>query len=195
MRKNDFFGENYLKCWKYLKESQNFIYFVIGLFSFFVLIGFFVPAPESVSNFVLRLIEDLIEKTKDKSAFGLIWFIFQNNVLSSFFGFVGGFFLGIYTFFSIILNGYLIGYVSSLAVSSSGFSALFLLVPHGIFELPAIFISLGLGLKFSSFIFQKNKEFAFRTFLFEGLRVFLFVIVPLLIIAAIIEGSLMAFGV
>ena len=37
-------------------------------------------------------------------------------------------------------------------------SDLFRLLPHGIFELPAIFISLGLGLRFGMFIFQKEKE-------------------------------------
>ena len=62
--------------------------------------------------------------------------------------------------------------------------------PHGIFELPAVFISLGLGLKLGTFIFQRNKLKAFAEFFWNSLRVFLFIVLPLLIIAAIIEGSL-----
>jgi stage II sporulation protein M len=64
------------------------------------------------------------------------------------------------------------------------------LLPHGIFELPAIFISFGMGLKFGTFLFYKEKMKKFAEFFSNSLRVFVFVILPLLVIAAIIEGSL-----
>jgi len=68
------------------------------------------------------------------------------------------------------------------------------LVPHGIFELPAIFISLGIGLKFGTFIFQKNKSESFRRYLWNSLQLFVLIIMPLLIAAAIIEGALITFA-
>src|SRR3989344_2332310 len=100
---------------------------------------------------------------------------------------------GILPLLSIIANGYLVGFVSSMAVQEAGFNSLWRLFPHGIFELPAVFISFGLGIKFGTFIFKKNKKDAFKEYLINCLRVFIFVIIPLLIIAAIIESSLIIF--
>ena len=89
-----------------------------------------------------------------------------------------------------IANGYILGFVSSMSVESAGVASLGKIIPHGIFELPAIFISLGLGLKFGTFAFQKNKAKSFKNYLINSLRVFLLIVIPLLIIAGIIEGTL-----
>jgi stage II sporulation protein M len=64
------------------------------------------------------------------------------------------------------------------------------LLPHGIFELPAIILALAFGLRTGMFIFSKKPELEFRYRIKNALRVFVFVIVPLLVIAAIIETSL-----
>jgi stage II sporulation protein M len=182
--------EQYSLSWAYLKKSKNFIFIVIGIFVFFTFIGFFVPAPDFLSEQILEFIQELIEKTQNMSISELISFIFFNNLQSSFFGMILGVLFGIFPIFAAIANGYLLGFVGVIAVESEGFFTLFGLLPHGIFELPAIFISLGLGLKLGMFIFRKEKEESFRDFFWNSLRVFLFIVVPLLIIAAIIEGSL-----
>ena len=44
-----------------------------------------------------------------------------------------------------------------------------------------------------NFIFEKNKAESFRNFLWNSIRIFLCIIVPLLIIAAIIEGFLIVY--
>ena len=137
-------------------------------------------------------IQNLLSQTEGLSAPGLIVFIFLNNVQSSFFGVVLGFVLGVFPVLAAIANGYLVGFVGVMAVNSEGFSSLLRLLPHGIFELPAIFISFGMGIKFGTFIFQKDKAESFREYFLNSIRVFLFVVVPLLIVAAIIEGSLIA---
>ena len=98
--------------------------------------------------------------------------------------------LGIYPVVATIANGFILGFVASMAVSSEGFFVLWRIFPHGIFELPAIFISFGLGLKIGTFIFQKKKFESFKKYFMNSLKVFLFIIIPLLIIAAIIEGGL-----
>jgi len=56
--------------------------------------------------------------------------------------------------------------------------------------LPAIFLSFGLGIKLGTFILQKKKIESFKDYFLNSLRVFFFVILPLLIVAAIIEGVL-----
>jgi stage II sporulation protein M len=80
-----------------------------------------------------------------------------------------------------------------MRVQSSGLTSLLNLLPHGIFELPAIFISLGLGLKLGTTWFKKNIAETFRKYFWESLRVFVWIILPLLSVAAIIEGLLIAF--
>lgn len=193
VNKSNFFIENYSKSWKFLKESKNFVYFIVLLFFVFTLIGFFLPIPESLSEEILKFIEELIEKTGGMSQSQLVGFIFLNNLQSSFFGMAFGVVFGIFPIISSVANGYLVGFVSSLSVDSEGILSLWRLLPHGIFELPAVFISLGMGLKIGSFLFQKKKLHSLKIYLSESLRVFIFIVFPLLIIAAVIEGSLIFF--
>ena len=183
--------EEYEKSWNYLKDSRNFIYLIVAVFFIFVLIGFFIPAPDALAKQILEFIEELLEKTQGMSQWGLVKFIFFNNLQSSFYGMIFGVLLGIFPMIATIANGYVLGFVASMSVESGGFLILWRLLPHGIFELPAIFISLGLGLKFGTFISQKRKLESFKEFFWNSLRVFLLIVIPLLVIAGIIEGSLM----
>ncbi len=182
--------DEYSKSWDYLKESKNFIYAIIAIFFIFVLIGFFLPASASITEQILKFIQELLEKTENMSQGELVKFIFLNNLQSSFFSMVFGVLLGVFPMIAAITNGYVLGFVASMSVEFGGGVILLRLLPHGIFELPAIFISLGLGLKLGMFIFQKKKFESLQKYLWNSLRVFFFIVLPLLIIAAIIEGSL-----
>lgn len=182
--------KEYRESWDYTRESKNFIYAIIAIFFVFSLIGFFIPAPDFIRESIIKLLEEILEKTQGMSQIELIKFIFINNAQSSFFGIIFGVLLCIFPLVEAIGNGYILGFVSLMAFEEGGISVLFRLLPHGIFELPAVFISLGLGLKFGTFIFQKNKGESFKKYFWNSLRVFLFIVIPLLIIAAIIEGIL-----
>lgn len=189
----NFWKKNYSYSWNYIKDSRKFIYAIIWIFVLFVILGAFVPVPASITLEINAFIKQLLGQTEGLSWFGLIKFIFFNNIQTSFSGMIFGFFLGIYSVATTLINGYVVGFVALLAVKEEGLTVLWRLFPHGIFELPALFISLGLGLKFGTFIFQKNKMKSFQEYLINSLRVFVFVIIPLLLIAAIIEGTLIFF--
>ena len=171
----------------YLKESTIYFWIVIGLFFFSALIGFVFP-----ENFVFfdELLKELVEKTVGLGPGELTWFLFQNNIFSSFIGLIFGVFFGIFPLMVASINGLLLGYVYALASATGGLGVIWMLVPHGIFELPAVFISLGLGLKLGMFIFVKNKKKELFERLNKSLKVFVIIVLPLLIIAAIIEGLL-----
>lgn len=191
MRKQKFSLKNeYENSWNYLKESRKFVYLIVVIFFVFALIGFFVPFPDSIIEKILEYIQEILSKTENMGVSELTSFIFFNNLKSSFFGMVFGFILGIFPVLVAVVNGGLLGFVASAVVSQEGFLSLWRIFPHGIFELPAVFISLGLGLKFGTFVFQKDKSKYFKKYFWNSLRVFFFVIIPLLIIAAIIEGVL-----
>jgi stage II sporulation protein M len=189
-KRQNFLRENYAKSLKYIRESGNFIYAVLVTFLLFVLIGAFIPAPGALEQKILEIIEDLLIKTQGMSAGELIKFIFLNNLQSSFLGLFLGIFFGFFSLATCIINAYILGFVMLKSVQAEGALVLWRLLPHGIFELPALFISLGLGLKFGAFIFEKKKVKVLKRYFFESLRVFVFVVIPLLLIAAIIEGSL-----
>lgn len=188
--KNSFLAENYLKSWKFIKESRKFIYTIILVFFCFALIGFFLPVPESFADEIMKMIEEIVRKTEGMSQFSLIKYIFLNNLQSSFLGLILGIFFGIFPVLFAAFNGYVLGFVALLAIEAEGGGVLWKLLPHGIFELPAVFISLGLGIKIGGLVFHSAKSGFFKDYLWEFARTFIFVVIPLLLIAAIIEGSL-----
>jgi len=188
------FKNEYKKSWDYIKKSKNFIYIGGIIFFVFTFIAFIFPIPEFFSEQLLKIIQELVDKTKEMSQGELVNYIFFNNLKSSFFGIILGIAFGIFPILFAIFNGYLLGFVALMAVNEAGILSMWRILPHGIFELPAIFISLGLGLKLATFVFQKNRSESLKDFLWNSFRVFLFIVVPLLVIAAIIEGSLIAFA-
>ena len=188
--KNFSLKKEFLNSWKYLLESRKFIWFIVAVFFVFSLIGFFAPVPAEIEKQILDILKNLLEQTQGMSGIELSWFIFTNNLQASFFGLIFGIILGIFPFLISVSNGYLLGLVAKKSVEFDGIFSLWKIFPHGVFELPAVFISLGLGMKFGSILFQKKKLENFKTFFERGLKVFFFIVIPLLIIAALIEGIL-----
>ncbi|HTZ42052.1 MAG TPA: stage II sporulation protein M [Candidatus Omnitrophota bacterium] len=182
--------ENYKDCFSYLKSSKNFIFAVIFIFAFFTLVGLFVPLPNSVSSWILNYIQQIVKQTENLSGWQLMLFIFFNNIKSSLFGLVLGIILGVIPAFLAFFNGYILGFVLNKSINADGIFVIWKLLPHGIFELPAVFISLGLGLQIGTgFLFGKKKKNLKKNFI-KSLKVFLLIVIPLLLIAAIIEGAL-----
>lgn len=175
----------------YLRDTKEFIYVIAGLFFFGAIIGFVFR-----EHFIFfdELIINLIGKIEGMSMLELTWFIFKNNLSVALFTMMLGIFLGIFPIINIMTNGILLGYVYSRTVDVSGYSSIWLLVPHGIFELPAIFISLGLGLRLGFFVFSRNKKKEAIYRIKGSLKSFVVIVLPLLVIAAIVEGLLIFAG-
>jgi len=143
---------------------------------------------------------------------------------------VFGIFLGIFPLIIIIINGYVLGFVANQTAMVFGGGILWRLLPHGIFEIPAIMIAVGLGLKLGISLIHNciifyNKNISIfllyilivlsilffpisiiiliiltiinrelwgnlRRNLMNSLRAFILVVIPLLVVAGIIEGLL-----
>ena len=182
--------QEYKKSWDYLKKSKKYFWIIVSILILMALIGFFLPAPEFISEEIMKVLQELITKTQNMSTFELISFIIANNLQTSLLGMVLGLIFGIFPIITTIINGYLLGFVGAMSVNLEGPLSLLRLLPHGIFELPAVIIALGLGLKLGTFPFKKNIKKTFKEYLENSLRVFLLIILPLLLIAGIIEGVL-----
>ena len=227
-KNQNFLKKNLLISIKDLKKIKFYFFFSLILFFFITFIGLTLPI--FFEEQILKLIEELIKQTQDLGFFELIWFIILNNTKSAFFGIILGIFLGIFPIAIIILNAYILGFVANKSIALGGFLVLWRLLPHGIFEIPAILISVALGIRLGiglmkNCIFYYNKKInnlnlsllIFISILFLpisfiiyfiltiketklkknfydnfilSLRIFIFIIIPLLIIAGIIEGSL-----
>jgi stage II sporulation protein M len=116
--------------------------------------------------------------------------IFLNNAFVSLLFLVLGLVFGVLPLLFIAFNGYVVGVISHMVAQERGLLFIFLaLLPHGILELPMVFLAAGIGLRlghqaFSALIGRPTeikKEFK------EGLRFYFHWILPLLFLAAVIE--------
>ncbi len=116
--------------------------------------------------------------------------IFLNNAFVSLISLVLGLALGILPILFIVFNGYLIGVISYLVAQERGFLFIFLaLLPHGILELPMVFLSAAIGLRLGHQVISAllGNETEIKREFIEGLKFYIFWILPLLLLAAIIE--------
>ncbi len=180
----------YSEVFDYLHKIKGFIFLIMGIFFIFFGLGFFIDLPLAIQESLLEYLKKLILETEGFSLREMILFLFSNNSLASFFGLVLGVIFGIFPLLSSVSNGFVVGFVSNLSVAEFGHFSLLALVPHGIFELPALFISLGMGVKLGFSFFYKNGRRNFRELFNKSIWTYLLLVLPLLFIAAIIEGLL-----
>lgn len=120
----------------------------------------------------------------------IMFAIFLNNAFLSLLFLVLGLALGILPVLFIAFNGYIVGVLVYLIDQERGLLFILLgLLPHGILELPMVFLAAGIGLRLGYQVFsaligrptQIKREFK------EGLIFYFRWILPLLLVAAIIE--------
>ena len=176
----------------YLTSLRPYLLVIITLFLLATAAGY-VSAyfnPDIIDELIGQF-EETYGWIAEESPIMIMLFIFANNTLNSFIAMLLGTFFGIWPVIFILINGFFIGVVVFSSVQEYGILVvLSALLPHGIIELPMIFISASIGLRLGVLAFQKIfkiKDVRFKYELFSAIRFFVTVIVPLLFIAAIIE--------
>lgn len=99
---------------------------------------------------------------------------------------------------SVLSNGMIIGALLGLGAAAGTISPLpaivYGLLPHGIFELPAFFLSMAMGIYLCKTLTKKPlgkaKEEKILTMLNHLAKTFVLVVIPLLIIAAVVECNI-----
>lgn len=146
---------------------------------------------------VFGQIRDQIEQS-DTPTLTAIMVIFLNNVRAVLVMMILGIFLGLFPVFSMLFNGVLIGFTLRLqeAADLSLMDLIFRgLLPHGILELPAIFIAAGYGLRLGItalrrlFPSQRAQVQTLGEIAMSGLALFGFLVI-LLLLASIIESTI-----
>lgn len=168
-----------------LREAAIYVYFAVAIYAAGLLIGLMFPGPFEI---LLDSFKKLAARFAGRSLPDLIIMIFLQNLFASFVSMWSGALLGLVPLAAALTNGILLGVVLS-DVSHGNFGhALWKLIPHGIFEMPAVFISWGLGIWRGAWLFRGRREITFRQRAIGAYRIFSAVVVPLLLLAAIIEG-------
>ncbi|MCD6204008.1 MAG: stage II sporulation protein M [Methanophagales archaeon] len=178
---------------EYLYSLRFYILFVSAFFVCSAIIGYLGFLNELFSA-ALEYIEQLSENVKDFSDSYPLWVlfllfffvIFLNNAFTCFIDILSGPLAGIVPLFSAFVNGGLVGWF----VQQEGGIVLVAIIPHGIFEIPAFLISAAIGLRLGREVFRSRGERDLGGEMKMGLWVFLTLILPLLVIAAIIESAL-----
>jgi class 3 adenylate cyclase/uncharacterized membrane protein SpoIIM required for sporulation len=179
-----------------IKESIGFIrqhnhryIFTLILFLIAFLIG--VIHPHLFENYQQKLLGQT-----PHNGLETFLFLFANNGAIAFAAMFLGFILGIVPFLLIIFNGYMIGTIFFNALQDySTMTIVLRLLPHGIFEIPAIILSLGYGISsFDIFLKHRARNFRMKEYLHKYFKhmfdIYFLIIIPLLFASACIETLL-----
>ena len=183
-----------------VRQTAGYIALSTGLFLLGGLIGWWFSWRDPV---FLSLVvpEHLISTVQDE---GKLWMgsilgtepvasseIMTNNLAVSFRAAAGGITFGLYTVFLLFFNGLLIGSVATLVGQNNlAFPFWAFVFPHGSLELPAIFLAGGAGLLIARGLLFPGKLRRVDAIKFYGLKAaqLMYGVIPLLVIAGIIEG-------
>ncbi|MBE0517209.1 MAG: stage II sporulation protein M [Methanophagales archaeon] len=178
---------------EYLYSLRFYLLFVSLLFIGSIVLGYRGFMSELfIESF--EKIQQLSEGIKDFTEFYPSWVIFVaffiviflNNAFTCFLNIITGPLIGIFPLFSAALNGGLLGWFAQ----EEGLIVFLAIVPHGMFELPAYLLSAAIGLRLAREVLKRKGERQLKKELKKGFKVYLILIVPLLIIAALIESAL-----
>ncbi len=117
--------------------------------------------------------------------------IMQNNISVTLGAFAGGMLMGLWTTFILWINGLSIGAIATLVGQNNlAYPFWAFVFPHGALELPAIFLSGGAGLCLAQGILFPGQNKRLDALKIAGGKAIqlMFGVVPLLVIAGIIEG-------
>jgi stage II sporulation protein M len=118
--------------------------------------------------------------------------IFLNNSIKTLAAILLGLAIGVVPALFLIINGVVLGVVFFLSSYSRGlWPSLLSILPHGILELTAVFLGTAIGLLLGNIVLKRmlrKSDAKIRPALIRGLRFYAIVIVPMLLVAAMIEA-------
>jgi stage II sporulation protein M len=163
----------------------------------FVFFGSFLAGYLSAENFpdmannMMKEFTSRFAPLLEQAPIYVMFRIFLNNAFVSLVYLVLGLALGVFPILFIASNGFLVGVISYLVGQQKGFLFILLaLIPHGIIELPMVFLSASIGLRlgYHVLLYLIGKPTEIKRELKQGLKFYFRWIMPLLFVAAVIEA-------
>jgi stage II sporulation protein M len=201
---NDFLDYAYNLRW--------YLLIIVAIFAICLAVGYSIgmTMPSLTDNTISDL-KDQVGPLKETSAVGPMLGIFGNNVIKCFAVTIGGLLVGLAPLAFTVANGIVVGIACGYTMGKSGL--MFVLVgmlPHGVIEIPMVFLSAAIGLKLGADTLRlayrfitavigsfRGSEVQWSFFLRrldgiwkdfrEGVLIFVFWVAPLLFVAAFLE--------
>lgn len=176
---------------EYLYDLRYHVVAIAAIFIVSTIAGYVYTSmdPDSAA-LALGELEGLIEILRGLSPLEIMMFIFMNNTIKSLFAILLGLGFGLIPIFFIAYNGYVLGVISYIVSSSEGFGfVLAAIIPHGIIELPMVMLSAAIGLRLGQQVMYAimGRDVCIKDELLKGIYVFMYWILPMLFIAAMVE--------
>ena len=181
----------------YLAELKPYVVASVALFSVGTGAGLLIvhQAPEIADYFAKNLaafVKGFIGMPRGQLALA----IFLNNSVKTLTAIVLGTLLGIVPVVFLLANGAALGVAFSLSVATRGLAtSLSSIMPHGVIELPAVFLGTSIGLLLGARALARLRgrfEGTVGAEIALGVRYFCSVILPLLLLAALVEAFVTA---
>lgn len=191
---NEKFNAYLREIFEALLRTKNFILISAALFIFGIVLGFVIEQVSPDNGFfgmVLKELENIGSGFGEKSVVDSVVFLFIHNLEAVLFSIISGIFL-IFPVIFILINGAVIGFFFGAANNPALFIAI---IPHGVFELPAFLTGAGVGMRLGFVIIMpekgKTRIACLKDVTADALKI-LILIIPMLLIAAIIEITISA---
>lgn len=156
-----------------------------------------VLAPSSTMQQMTEAFRVVTDNYRGLAGGKLFFTILLHNVVATIFLLISGVVVGIIPTFAIGANGFFLGVVYRQTAEVTGYwKAALKVLPHGVFEVPALLIAASYGLCLGVTVVRRmwGKESALLRFHIEhAFRRYFTVVFPLLIIAAGIEAALILY--
>jgi stage II sporulation protein M len=171
-------------------------HFMLSLLLFFVSIilgyiyGFFTYSPGGIVADEFAPIEVIFEWIRNLPAPVAAIIVYINNLKTAVLAALLGFGLGIIPVFIIVSNGFLAGLVIYTATVEKGIIYIALaILPHGVLEIAMILLSTSIGLRLGNEAANalRGRKTDLRREFLNGMRALLYLVVPMLLLAAFIE--------
>ncbi len=142
------------------------------------------------NEYINKIVNQLMANFMEFRGIELFFRILFNNLMAAAIVIYAGIFFSIFPTFSTIINGMIIGFILQKYDSIEGtsiYQGILYLIPHGIFEIPALILAVALGIKLGCWPFDKNKLQSIKINFNKSTICYIKIILPLLLIAAVIE--------
>ncbi|SDR31700.1 stage II sporulation protein M [Natronobacterium texcoconense] len=175
-------------------EHRRPVWFSIGLFAFGMLVGIalMLAGVDLTQLFIEAIEQQYPELAEDDEIGTTASFYLENNSLAFLVTIAGAVSVGLLTAFAMIVNGIIVGNISAVLGSTAGVDYVVAgLAPHGVFELPALFIAAGVGFRllyrFGERLFGTRAEFLTKPYVYRTIAFVVFGWL-LLALAAFVEA-------
>lgn len=164
------------------------IYAVCFLFLLSACIGFLTPYHHQQK--IVKTLQICFSPLQTSTQFQTFIKIFLNNYLSTLLSLLIGLAFGLGPVLFLLINGFAMGNLVGFALTRvSAYKIVLAILPHGIFEVPAILLAASYGLWWGVKNYRKLRyRISFRETFHLPLKRYLHIVVPLLVVGAFVEA-------